>query len=251
MPFTSVTDWAIFRATYWATFHAATFGWGFRAAGRFRLPRSGPVLLLANHESHFDPVLINLASIRPLRFVAKRELFAAPLFGRVIRHFGAVPIDRNFGREGLHVALDLLAQGEPVVMFPEGERTPTGAMQPLKPGVSLLLKRVECPVVPVGIAGAYQAWPRTRPLPAPDPLPLSSEDRSIAVAFGEPIPPSHFKGRDRDAILAEIEAAIRGAYTEADRVRRKPRVTASSSPGPSRAGSGTLATPSVPSAGTR
>ena len=247
MPFASVTDWAIYHATYWAAFHATTFGWGFRATGRHHLPRTGPALVLANHQSQFDPLLLGLAAVRPLRFVARSTLFDNPVVGRFIRYFGAVPIDRGFGREGLHAALGLLDRGEAVVMFPEGERTHTGAIQPLKPGVSLLLRRLACPVVPVGIAGAYQAWPRTRLLPTPDPLLLPSEGRSLAVAIGEPIPASHFHHRDRDAMVAEVDTAIRRAYAAAERLRRKPRFSASSWPGPSPGGSGTPPNPSVPS----
>lgn len=238
MPGTSVVDWAIFQLAYWSSFYTTTFGWGFRATGGHHVPRSGPVLLLANHQSHFDPVLVELASPRKLRFLARSTLFTNPVLRRVIHHFGAVPIDRGYGREGLHETLGLLNDGQAVLMFPEGERTHTGVIQPSKPGVSLLLKKASCPVVPVGIAGAFDAWPRQRSLPTPDPLMLPSEGRAISLAFGPPFEASHFHGRDRATMLAEIDAAIAVAHTEAERIRRKPGTSTSSCP----ASSGALGT---------
>ena len=70
-----------------------------------------------------------------------------------------------------------------MLMFPEGERTHTGEVQPLKPGVSLLIKRVTCPIVPVGVAGAYQAWPRQSRWPRLDPLLLASRGRGIGRRY--------------------------------------------------------------------
>lgn len=212
----------LFNATYWTYFTGMTLGWSLRSAGRRRLPRTGPVLILANHQSHFDPMLIALCATRQLRFLARSDLFRGALFSRLIRAYGAVPIDRGFGKEGLQVGLDLLNRGEAVVVFPEGERTHTGRIQPLKPGISLLLKRVRCPVVPVGIAGAYAAWPRHELLPIPDPIFLPSGGRSIAVAFGPVIPPEVLADLDRPAMIAEVEAALRGAHEEAEKLRRKP-----------------------------
>jgi 1-acyl-sn-glycerol-3-phosphate acyltransferase len=202
---------ALYRATDLAAFYAFTVGWSFRAAGRENLPRTGPVLLVANHQSFMDPMLIGSAAPRWLTYLARSNLWHNRVLARVIDAYGGVPIDRGFGKEGLQA----------VLMFPEGERTHTGELQPLKPGVSLLVKRVTCPIVPVGVAGAYQAWPRYRKWPRLDPLVLASRGQGIAVAFGEAIDPARYKGMDREAMLADLGAEVRKAYEAAERVRRR------------------------------
>lgn len=216
---------------YWTAVPTFLLGWGFRATGREHLPRTGPALLVANHESYIDPVLVGTAATRWLTYLARSNLWTSRPLGRLISHFGAAPIDRGFGRDGLQAVLSLLDRGEAVLMFPEGERTHTGEVQELKPGVHLLLRRVTCPVVPVGIAGAYAAWPRARRWPLPDPLGLPSGGRSIAVAFGRPCDPARFAGRDRGAALVALWEEIVSAKTVAERVRRKappgPRSSAS------------------------
>jgi 1-acyl-sn-glycerol-3-phosphate acyltransferase len=211
----------LYRATDLAAFYAFTFGWSFRAAGRANLPRTGPVLLVANHQSFIDPVLVGAAAPRWLTYLARSNLWHNRFLARLIDAYQAVPIDRGFGKEGLQTVLGLLDNGRAVLMFPEGERTHTGELQPLKPGVSLLVKRVTCPIVPVGLAGAYQAWPRQRKWPLLDPLVLASRGRGIAVAFGEAIDPARYKGMDREAMLADLGAAIRDAYEAAEQVRRR------------------------------
>jgi 1-acyl-sn-glycerol-3-phosphate acyltransferase len=221
MPSPGLTAEALYRTSHWAAFYAFTFGWGFRAAGRANLPRSGPALLVANHQSLLDPVLVGAAAPRWLTYLARSNLWDNRLLARMIGAYGAVPIDRGFGKEGLRSVLDQLDKGRVVLMFPEGERTRSGELQPLKPGVLLLVKRVTCPIVPVGVAGAYRAWPRTRKWPLLDPLPLATRSRSIAVAFGEPIDPARYKGADREAVLADLQCEIRKAYEGAERLRRK------------------------------
>ena len=220
MPATGVINWSIYWGAYWATFYAATFGWRFRATGRANLPTTGPALLVANHQSSIDPALIGIAATRRLTYLARSNLWNNRILGRVIAHLGAVPIDRGFGREGLQTGFAELDKGHAVLMFPEGERTRTGELLPLKPGVTLLLKRVTCPIVPIGVAGTFQAWPKHQKWPTPDPLSLGSGGRAICVAFGEPIDPARYKGVEREAMLADLGEEIRKAYDAAERVRR-------------------------------
>src|SRR5947208_14814449 len=106
-------------------------------------------------------------------------------------------------------------------MFPEGERTHTGAVQPLKPGVSLLIKRVKCPIVPVGVAGTYAAFSRHMKVPRLAPAFLPPGPATVAVAVGKPIDPARYKGMDRDEMLADLrEHPVRQAAA-AERLRRK------------------------------
>jgi 1-acyl-sn-glycerol-3-phosphate acyltransferase len=221
MSSTGLVDWAVYSATYWAAVTGFTLGWSFRAVGRRHLPPRGPVLIASNHQSFLDPVLIGAAANRRLTYLARSTLFDQPLLAPVIRYFDAVPIDRGFGKEGLQTVLGELARGKAVLMFPEGERTHDGTLQPLKPGVSLLVKRVRCPIVPAAVAGVFDAWPRHRPLPRLDPLGFPSQGRSIAVAFGPAISPARYHGMDRDVILADLLDHIRQTHQAAERIRRK------------------------------
>src|SRR5207247_3249381 len=83
----------------------------------------------------------------------------------------ALPIDnKGLGKEGLILTLEALDKGKAVLVFPEGERTHTGLIEPFQPGISLLIKRIKAPIVPIAIAGAYDAFPRTTILPQPAPL---------------------------------------------------------------------------------
>ena len=220
MPLPGVVETAAYNAQFWTAFYGFTFGWGFRAAGRANLPRTGPALLVANHQSFLDPFLVALAARRRIAFLARGNLWNNRLVGRVMTQFWGVPIDRGFGRDGLAAVVAQLDKGRPVLMFPEGERTHTGALQPLKAGVALLLKRVSCPIVPVGVAGAYQAWPRHGKLPTPDPLPLPTDGRAISVAFGTPIDPSRYDGANRTVLLTDLQGAIHEAVQQAEQVRR-------------------------------
>lgn len=221
MSLPGLVNTATYNGLYWTAFYGFTFGWGLRAVGRENLPRTGPALLLANHQSFFDPFMIGVAARRRIAYLARSNLWNNRIIGLTMTQFGAVPIDRGFGRDGLASVVAGLERGRAVLMFPEGERTRTGQLQPLKSGVSLLLKRVTCPIVPVGVAGAYQAWPRHLVLPAPYPPVLPREGRSLVVAFGSPIDVSRFKGVDRDEMLGQLQAAIRTAVVQAEQARRR------------------------------
>ncbi len=205
---------ALYYSVFGPSFALATAGFSLRMFGRANVPRAGPAVLVANHQSFLDPWLVGQSAPRRLRYLARDGLFQLGPFGRLIRGFGAVPIDRGFGKEGLRAALALLAQGEALLVFAEGERTATGELQPLRPGAGLLISRAKCPVVPVGIAGAFELWPRHRRLPAPRPL-WSGLGLGVGVAFGRPLPPEEFAGLGREAVLARVAAELAGAVRAA------------------------------------
>ena len=221
MPFESLSGRAFYRCSHWTTFYAFTFGWSLRVQGREHLPRTGPYLLVSNHQSFIDPILVGAGATRALTYLARNNLWKNPKLAYLINWWGAVPIDRGFGKEGLQTVKGELDKGKAVLMFPEGERTHTGEVQPLKPGVALLIKRITCPIIPVGISGPYQAWPRTAKLPKLDPLVCSSRGRSFSVVFGPPIDPASYAGLDREAIVADIEGSMRKVFDVANRIRRK------------------------------
>ena len=193
-----------------------------RVEGGRHIPRTGPALLIANHQSFLDPILVGMCTARPLRYLARRTLFKNAFFAWLIRALRAVPIDHEgVGKEGLRTILDQLQAGEAVVVFPEGERTFDGRMQALKPGVHLLIRRTQAPIVPVGIAGAFAAWPRTRKAPVPAPLFLPPGHGTLAVVVGRPLEGGHFAGVPREQALSELSAELQKVQARAERLRRK------------------------------
>jgi 1-acyl-sn-glycerol-3-phosphate acyltransferase len=193
-----------------------------RIEGSRHIPRTGPALLIANHQSYLDPVLLGLCTSRPLRFLARRTLFRG-FFAWLIRTLRAVPIDQEgLGKDGIRTILGELQKGEAVVVFPEGERTEDGRMHALRPGVHLLIRRTGAPIVPIGIAGAFNAWPRHQKLPVPAPLFPPAGKGTIAVSVGEPLAPGRLAKLPREEALAELEAALRQVQARAEHLRRKP-----------------------------
>lgn len=210
-----------YDAVFFSSFTFFTFGFSLRRSGWANMPQTGPVLVVANHQSMFDPVLVGLSSRRYLSYLARSNLFTQPGLGPLIRSLNAIPIDRGMGKEGIQAVLDSLAAGRAVLMFPEGERTHTGAVQPLKPGVSLLIKRVTCPIVPVGIAGCYEAWGRHRAVPRPSPLWLPPGPSTIALTIGTPIDPARYAGKHRDWVVDDLYRELMAQHAAAEALRRK------------------------------
>jgi 1-acyl-sn-glycerol-3-phosphate acyltransferase len=203
-----------------------TFGtlFSLRTRGGQNVP-DGPVLMVANHQSFMDPVLVGLASSRRrVSFLARETLFKNKTAAALMRSLDAVPIDhRGFSREGLQATLDFLHRGKVVCVFAEGERTHTGEVEPFKPGISLLMKRVKAPIVPVGIAGAYDAWPRTRKVPRLAPVFAPPSSATIAVSVGKPIAPETYAGMPRDAMLEDLRQRVETERVKADHLRRQRR----------------------------
>jgi 1-acyl-sn-glycerol-3-phosphate acyltransferase len=164
----------LWYATLWCPCWAISQLWfGYRYFGRANVPASGPVLLVANHQSHLDPVLVGLACPRRLKYLARHDLFFWP-FNWWIRALGAVPIDRSRGSfGGLKTTLQLLQDEEAVLVFPEGSRTYDGRLQTFHPGFCLLARRSGATIVPVAIQGAFASMPRGSAFPTPCPVTLT------------------------------------------------------------------------------
>jgi len=213
-----------YETVYWACALALTLGFSLRIEGKRNIPRRGPVLLIANHQSFLDPVLVGLATPRQLHFLARQSLFRHWPLALLIRSLNAVPIHHEgLGKEGLKTILEQLRAGRAVVVFPEGTRTPDGAVHPLRAGVQLLIKRVQAPIVPVGIAGAFDAYPRTAPYPKFSPIFLPATKATIAVSVGKPLDPARYATMPREQALKELFDKIQEMELKAERLRRKAR----------------------------
>lgn len=185
-----------------------------RCEGRDKVPATGGGLMLSNHQSNLDPVLVGLACNRRLNYVARKSLFKFAPFRWLINSLDAIPIDREgTGLEGLKETLKRLKRGEIVLLFPEGTRTPNGEVLRMKPGFCAVARRSGLPLFPVALDGAWQAWPRQRVLPG----------RSIVhIHFGEPIGPELITTLDDAQLTAEVERRIR----ECHRLAREGRMRA-------------------------
>ena len=129
----------------------------FEVHGAGRLPSSGPALIVANHPSDIDPILVALPFPRTLRFMADAVQFDRPFVGWCIRRLGAFPVRRGaFAREALQTALELLDRGEVVAVFPEGDVYADG-LHEFEAGVAFLAEKSGAPVIPVAITGAEDA----------------------------------------------------------------------------------------------
>jgi 1-acyl-sn-glycerol-3-phosphate acyltransferase len=199
-----------------------SLGFSLRCEGMHNMPAEGPALAIANHQSYLDPPAIGMATTRRLVYLARASLFRNPVFGALIRGLNAVPIDQDgIGKDGIKAILQQLLAGKPVLVFPEGTRTPDGTMQPLRPGVHLLIKRTSAPIVPIGIAGTYDAWPVWRPYPIPSPIFLPAMKGTIAVSIGRPIDPARFAAMPREEAMVELGKVLAEAKERAERLRRK------------------------------
>ncbi len=183
---------------------------GLRVLGAEKMPRNGGVLVVLNHQSHLDVMLVGASLPRHVVYLARATLFKNRLFGWFIRMLNAVPLKQSGAdTAAIRAALEQLERGRVVLIFPEGTRTEDGGMRPFKRGVWLLLSRAKCPVLPVGIDGAFDAWPRGRGSPR-----LLSGCR-VEMQIGEPIDAASLLAMGPDAGLAHLGRVIDGLRLEA------------------------------------
>ncbi|MDK2881931.1 MAG: 1-acyl-sn-glycerol-3-phosphate acyltransferase [Bacillota bacterium] len=175
---------------------------GFQVTGQEHFPEQGPVVLVANHASYLDPPALGVASPRRVYFMAKDELFQIPLFGRLLKGLGAFPVKRGTpDRRAFKRALEVLASGNVLGIFPEGTRSKTGELGPAEEGAAVLALRSGAPVVPAGICGMQGSGP-------------------IKVIFGPPVDTSDLNPKDRASIRIlsqRVMTSIAGLLSEADK----------------------------------
>ena len=125
-----------------------------RVQGAEHLPSSGPAMVAMTHKCFWDPVIAGMIFDRPLRFMAKKELFQNPQAAKFIGSLGAFPLDRGAGdRAALQTAFTILERGEVLLMFPEGHRQTDDAVHDFLPGVGMIALRSGAPVIPLALDG--------------------------------------------------------------------------------------------------
>lgn len=159
--------------------------------GKENIPDSGGVVLVANHVSYWDPVVVICAFKRQVYFMAKAELFKIPVVGYVVNASGAFPVRRDrTDRNAIRTALRLLEEGQVVGVFPEGTRSHSGEM--LKPhlGAAMLALKSGAPVLPVAVSGTRGFWGKVR------------------VRVGKPIPVDSLKTGSRGGLESLSDLAM-------------------------------------------
>jgi 1-acyl-sn-glycerol-3-phosphate acyltransferase len=126
--------------------------------GRENLPASGAFVICPIHRSYLDTLVVGAAFDRRIRFMGKDSLWKARWIAPLLSTLGGFPVSRGTAdREALKRSSQVLADGEPLVLFPEGERKSGAIIQPLFDGAAYLATKARVPIVPVGIGGSERA----------------------------------------------------------------------------------------------
>ncbi len=145
------------------------------------MPPAGGLMVVCNHPSYLDPILLATWLPRPLSFVAKRPLFGIPFVRTFLWLTESIPVEQDApDRRALRLSISCLRSGKVVAIFPEGTRSDHGRIRPAQLGPALIALEAQVPVLPCGLAGVYRAWSLEAPLPRPSP---------IALIVGKPIDP--------------------------------------------------------------
>ncbi len=171
-----------------------------RIYGAEQVPQQGPLLVVSNHASDFDPPIVSNCMQRPVAFMAKQELFQVPVLGTLIRWYGAYPVKRGTGdRAAIRAALDSLANGWAVGVFLTGTRTPDGRVTEPKLGAALLAAKAQAPIVPVSLWGTQEIVTKGKRVPRPVP---------VTIRIGELIQPPPSTDRAQLATVTQHCADI-------------------------------------------
>jgi 1-acyl-sn-glycerol-3-phosphate acyltransferase len=170
-----------------------------KVSGLENLPPHGKVILAGNHTSLMDGVIIVAAYPRKIYFLATESVFKANFIGRLVRHFGFIPVKKDaLNKEAIKEAIRILENRNTIGIFPEGKISQDGKLTEGKRGVALLALKTGAAIIPFAIEGAYQAWPLAEKYPKRHP---------IEIRFAQTLDISEYETSDELAneVMQEIE----------------------------------------------
>ena len=193
--------------------------WRVSVTGAEHVPSEGPFVLAPVHRSYVDTLFCGCVTRRRLRFMGKDSLWKHGWSGRLVSSLGAFPVHRgSVDREALRASEEAIRNGEPVVIYPEGERKSGPTVHPLRDGAVFVAARTGVPVLPVGIGGSEWAMPKGARFFHPV---------KVTIVVGPPIPAPARTGGTRvprrqvaqvsDALHAELQRLFDQALSEAGR----------------------------------
>lgn len=184
-----------------------------RLRGQHFIPDRGAALLVCNHVSFMDALVLGAASHRPLRFVMDKPVYDSPWLNWLFRLVGAIPVESERQHPGsIRRALEEVGRaldgGEVVMLFPEGRLTPDGEVQRFRRGLELILWRHPVPVIPAALSGLWGSWTSHQGGRALTKPPRRFRAR-VALHFGHPVAPGEASRRG-------LETEVRALKAQAD-----------------------------------
>lgn len=199
-PSRRVMAWA---GNLWARTMLAICGVRLSVEGLENVADRRPKFFLGNHQSALDIPIILAALRGDVRFMGKNTLFRYPIFGWVLHRYGHVPINRSRPRAALKSLERMLqrVRQRPIslAVFPEGTRSPDGAMLPFRQGTMKICQRSGLPAVPFAIDGSFRVNPRDRVRAYPGP---------VRLAFGDPIPAAEIAAMSPGQLHDRVRGAV-------------------------------------------
>ncbi|MEE3273725.1 MAG: AMP-binding protein, partial [Acidobacteriota bacterium] len=195
----------IFEWVMWAFLRGIRALWslaaGFRVQDAARVPDKGAVIVCGNHASYLDPFIICMAlpkhGLKRVFFVGYSEYFDGVVGRFLARLFRNIPIDANRNlQRAMQAAAEGLRRGMVLVIFPEGARSLDGTVKEFRRGAAILARNLNVPITPVGIRGAYEAWPREGQI----------RRHALEVQFGAALPPED--SLSDEALLGELRGEV-------------------------------------------
>ncbi len=183
-----------------------------KAKGLDNIPDTGPAVVVCNHISYMDALVVIGCCRRPVRFVMDHQIFKVPVLNFVFRTAGAVPIapareDPKILEQAYERVAHYLEEGEVVGIFPEGRLTPDGEIGPFKTGIERIIQRTPAPVIPMALRGLWGSFFSRRLGKAMNHFPRRFWSR-IELVVGEPVPPEQATSK----VLREQVAVLRGDW---------------------------------------